>query len=53
MLYFVLLSFFAGVSIAMQANINAYLGVLLSSSIIATLFALISSVICIILASFF
>lgn len=53
MTYFILLSFFAGVAIAMQANINSYLAVLLTSSIFATLFALISSVICISLASFF
>ncbi len=43
MLYFILLSFFAGVAIALQANINSYVGVILTSSIIATLFALISS----------
>ncbi len=45
MLYFVLLSFFAGIAIAIQANINSQLGVLLTSSLLATLIALISSAI--------
>lgn len=45
MTYFVLLSFFAGIAIAIQANINSQLGVLLTSSLLATLIALISSAI--------
>lgn len=43
MLYFILLSFFAGVAIAIQANINSQLGVLLASSLLATSIALVSS----------
>ena len=43
MLYFILLSFFAGVAIAIQANINSQLGVLLTSSLLATSITLVSS----------
>lgn len=43
MLYFILLSFFAGVAIAIQANINSQLGVFLTSSLLATAIALIGS----------
>lgn len=45
MLYFVLLSFFAGIAIALQANMNSQLGVLLTSSLLATFIALLSSAI--------
>lgn len=43
MIYFVSLSFFAGIAIALQANMNSKLGVLLTSSLLATFIALISS----------
>jgi len=43
MLYFTLLSFFAGIAIVIQANINSKLGVLLSSSLLATSIALFGS----------
>lgn len=43
MLYFILLSFFAGIAIAIQANINSQLGVLLTSSLLATSIALVGS----------
>ena len=43
MLYFILLSFFAGIAIAIQANINSQLGVLLTSSLLATSIALFGS----------
>ena len=43
MLYFTLLSFFAGIAIVIQANISSKLGVLLSSSLLATSIALFGS----------
>ena len=45
MLYFILLSFFAGIAIAIQANINSQLGVFLTSSLLATFVALLSSLV--------
>lgn len=43
MLYFILLSFFAGIAIAIQANVNSQLGVFLTSSLLATSIALVGS----------
>lgn len=43
MLYFILLSFFAGIAIAIQANINSKLGVYLTSSLLATAVVLVVS----------
>ncbi len=53
MSYFVLLSFFAGIAIAIQANMNSKLGVLLTSSLLATFVALISSAVFISIAMTF
>ena len=52
MIYFILLSFLAGIAIVTQANLNAYLGQLLASSVIATFVALSTSAIFVLLVIF-
>ncbi len=51
MVYFILLSLLAGMAVVTQANINAYVGTLLSSSVVATLIALILSTSVVFIAS--
>lgn len=51
MLLFFVLSFFAGAAIALQASLNAHLGQLLTSSLLATVIAFISGAIYLSLAA--